>query len=76
MSTGSFQEEYNRLAKNKVDSPSNNAWRYIIGFVIGMLSTLTITILVGWLVNVATPYSSWLNKAFYGYALGCAPTNT
>ncbi len=45
---------------------------YIIGFVTGIFATLTITILVGWIINVGFPHSNFLNKAFYGYALGCS----
>lgn len=46
-------------------------WIFIMGFLVGILATLTVTILVGWLIDVSVPHSSWLNKAFYGYALGC-----
>lgn len=53
--------------------PTNsvNIWLYIMGFVTGIFATLTITILIGWIVNTAFPHSHWLNKGFYGYALGC-----
>lgn len=51
---------------------SNAIWLYIIGFFTGIVITLTVTILIGWIINKAFPHSSFLNKAFYGYALGCS----
>lgn len=57
----------------KASSSNNEIWRYLIGFVIGVLVTLAFTVLVGWLIDSGTPATSWLNKAFYGYALGCSP---
>lgn len=66
-----------RLASVYSPSPSsilteaNGIWLYIIGFFTGIVATFTITILVGWLIDTAAPHSSWWNKAFYGYALGC-----
>lgn len=51
---------------------STYIWLYILGFFTGIMVTLTVTILVGWIINTAVPHSSWLNKAFYGYALGCS----
>lgn len=51
---------------------SASVWRYLVGFVVGVLVTLTLTILVGWLIDSATPHTSWLNRAFYGYLIGCS----
>lgn len=46
-------------------------WRYLVGFLVGVLITLTITILVGWLIDTSTPNTGWLNRAYYGYLVGC-----
>ncbi len=51
---------------------SSAIWLFIIGFFTGIFVTLTVTILIGWIINTSVPHSSWLNKAFYGYALGCS----
>lgn len=56
-------------------SSSTGTWLFVFGFLTGIFATFTITILVGWLIDVATPHSSWLNKVFYGYVLGNVQTN-
>jgi hypothetical protein len=63
--------------KNGVVTPakeprSTGIWLYIFGFFTGIFATLTVTILVGWIINTGVPHSNWLNKAYYGYALGCS----
>lgn len=62
------------IASGSVDActTSGSVWRYIIGFFVGVFATLTLTILIGWLIDTSTPHSSWLNRAFYGYMIGCA----
>lgn len=55
---------------------SDSVWRFLLGFVVGVFATLTLTILVGWIIDTSTPHSGWLNKAFYGYALGCSSIGT
>lgn len=49
-------------------------WLFIAGMSVGILITLTVTILSGWLIDIGASHSSGWNRAFYGYALGCAPT--
>jgi hypothetical protein len=51
---------------------SNQAglWYFIMGIVSGVFITFTVTILSGWIIDTL-PHSSWWNKAFYGYMVGC-----
>jgi hypothetical protein len=61
---------------NEQPSRATGIWLYILGFFTGIFTTMIVTILFGWIVDSGFPHSSWINRAFYGYALGCSSIAT
>lgn len=45
---------------------------YFIGLVSGVAIMYIVTMIIGYIINKATPSSQVLRKAYYGYMLGCS----